>query len=123
MAPNVCSVNPYYVFDYWTASAPENESVELTIFMPNGIVLILKTNKTATLAEVKEVSRTTTDGCLIHVFCLIIFAGFSYSSYLMLACLVVPDSSRATQIVQGCAFRELVDPFPTEMLRRYRLGG
>lgn len=59
MVPNVCTVNPFYVFDYWTASAPDEDMVELTIFMPNGIVLLLKTNKASTLAEVKEVSLIT----------------------------------------------------------------
>lgn len=56
MPPNACMPNPYFVFDYWTASAPEPNEVELTIFMPNGIVLIIKTSRTATLSEVKEVS-------------------------------------------------------------------
>lgn len=57
MAPNACGINPYYVFDYWSTTALESDTVELTIFMPNGIVLMINTHKTATLAEVKEVSR------------------------------------------------------------------
>lgn len=56
MAP--CALNPYYNFDYWAKMTPESpDTVELTVFMPNGILLILKTSWTATLAEVKEVSK------------------------------------------------------------------
>uniref|UniRef100_A0A336MQM4 phosphatidylinositol 3-kinase n=1 Tax=Culicoides sonorensis TaxID=179676 RepID=A0A336MQM4_CULSO len=56
MAPNVCSVNPFYNFDFWANQTAPNEPeiVELTVFMPNGILLLLKIPKTATLAEVKE---------------------------------------------------------------------
>ncbi|XP_063708405.1 phosphatidylinositol 4,5-bisphosphate 3-kinase catalytic subunit beta isoform [Culicoides brevitarsis] len=57
MVPNVQTVNPYYNFDYWANQNPtpsENEQVELTIFMPNGILIVLNVPKTITLAELKE---------------------------------------------------------------------
>lgn len=58
MPPNACGMNPYYVFDYWSTTALEKDTVELTIFMPNGVVLLINTSKTSTLAEVKEVRRS-----------------------------------------------------------------
>lgn len=52
------SVNPYYNFDFWASQVDPggNDMVELTIFMPNGILLIIKASKCATLAELKEVN-------------------------------------------------------------------
>lgn len=55
MAP--CALNPYYNFNFWAKQTvePNDDMVELTVFMPNGILLILQTSWNATLAEVKEV--------------------------------------------------------------------
>lgn len=59
MVPNVITANPYYNFDFWANQTNPNEPeiIELTVFMPNGILLILNISKTATLAELKEVRK------------------------------------------------------------------
>lgn len=58
MAPNVQGANPYLNLDLWANQNPtphESEAVEMTMFMPNGILIILNISKTATLADLKEV--------------------------------------------------------------------
>lgn len=58
MVPNVQGVNPYFNFDFWANQSPtphESEAVEVTVFMPNGMLIILNISRTATLADLKEV--------------------------------------------------------------------
>lgn len=53
------NLNPYYNFDFWVKAAQNPpEQIELTVFLPNGILLLLTTNYTSTLSEIKEVSST-----------------------------------------------------------------
>lgn len=60
MVPNLSTANPYYNFDFWANQIDPNEPeiIELTVFMPNGILLVLSISKTATLAELKEVRKS-----------------------------------------------------------------
>lgn len=57
MVPNLSTANPFYNFDFWASQIAPNEPevIELTVFMPNGILLVVNISKTATLAELKEV--------------------------------------------------------------------
>lgn len=57
MVPNLQTANPYYNFDFWANQITPNDSevIELTVFMPNGILIVISIAKTATLAELKEV--------------------------------------------------------------------
>lgn len=43
---------PEYQYDYWRAPS---DPTTLTVFMPNGVVILLPTHKNATLSEIKEV--------------------------------------------------------------------
>lgn len=57
MVPNLQTTNQYYNFDFWAnqITPSDNEIIELTVFMPNGILIVINIAKTATLAELKEV--------------------------------------------------------------------
>lgn len=45
-----------YLYDFWdTYENNENDHVELTCLMPNGIVILLKVQSYITLGEIKEV--------------------------------------------------------------------
>ncbi|XP_044753388.1 phosphatidylinositol 4,5-bisphosphate 3-kinase catalytic subunit delta isoform isoform X2 [Coccinella septempunctata] len=44
-----------YLYDFWdTYESNENDHIELTCLMPNGIVILLKVQSNATLGEIKE---------------------------------------------------------------------
>lgn len=45
-----------YMPDFWDELSSENPMVELSCFLPNGIMVLLKVNHNATLGDIKEVS-------------------------------------------------------------------
>lgn len=44
-----------YMPDFWNHLSSKCPIIELTCLLPNGIILLLKVNYNATLAEIKEV--------------------------------------------------------------------
>lgn len=70
MVPNLQTANAYYNFDFWANQITPNDSevIELTVFMPNGILIVINISKTATLAELKEVRGVSCVEPLNHEF-------------------------------------------------------
>lgn len=54
-----------FTYKYWLSGPTTNTNV--TCLMPNGICIVLNVSHNATLAEIKEVSLSTTVYCSLSV--------------------------------------------------------